>query len=108
MREMATLSIDEIKDRISPVCKQYDVSRAYLFGSYARGEATENSDVDIRIDKGDSKKLQGLFDVSAFQLALMDALGREIDLITILPQQELYAIFRKHLVNEEVLIYEAQ
>ena len=102
------LSIDEIKHRISPICKQYDVSRAYLFGSYARGEATETSDVDIRIDKGDSKKLQGLFDVSAFQLALMDALGREVDLITIVPQQEWYAIFRKHLTNEEVLIYEAQ
>lgn len=102
------LSIDEIKDRIFPVCKQYDISRAYLFGSYARGEANENSDVDIRIDKGDSKKLKGLFDVSAFQLALMDALGREVDLLTILPQQELYAIFRKHLADEEVLIYEAQ
>ena len=102
------LSIDEIKHRIAPICKQYDVSRAYLFGSYARGEATESSDVDIRIDKGYSRKLQGLLDVSAFQLALMDALGREVDLITVLPQQELYAIFRKHLMNEEVLIYEAQ
>lgn len=82
---MLPLSIDEIKRRISPICKQYDVSRAYLFGSYARGEATENSDVDIRIDKGNSKKLQGLFDVSAFQLAIIDALGREVDLLTILP-----------------------
>ena len=58
------LSIDEIKHRIAPICKQYDVSRAYLFGSYARGEATESSDVDIRIDKGYSRKLQGLLDVS--------------------------------------------
>lgn len=104
---MSRLSINEIKNKISPICKQYDVARAFLFGSYARGDATDNSDVDIRIDKGDSKKLQGLFDVSAFQLALMDALGRKVDLITTLPQQELYAIFRKHLADEEVLIYEA-
>lgn len=105
---MAVLSIAEIKNKILPVCKQYDVARAFLFGSYARGDATDNSDVDIRIDKGDSKKLQGLFAVSAFQLALQDVLGKEVDLITILPQQELYSIFRQHLLNDEVLIYEAQ
>lgn len=105
---MSRLSINEIKNKISPICKQYDVARAFLFGSYARGEATDNSDVDIRIDKGDSKKLQGLFAVSAFQLALQDVLGKEVDLITILPEQDLYSIFRQNLLSEEVLIYEAQ
>ena len=75
---MSLLSIDEVKRRILTVYKQYDVSWAYLFGSYARGETAENSGVDIRIDKGDSKKLQGLFDVSIFQLAPIDALGREV------------------------------
>ena len=48
---MSTLSINDIKTKITPICKNYDVAQAYLFGSYARGEATEDSDVDIRIDK---------------------------------------------------------
>ena len=81
------------------------MAEAYLFGSYARGEATENSDVDIRIDKGDSQKLRGLFDVSGFQLALADALGKKVDLITMLPEQERYNIFRNRVKNEEVLLY---
>jgi len=33
-------SINEIIDIVSPVAKQYGVSRVFLFGSYARGEAT--------------------------------------------------------------------
>lgn len=105
---MPTLSITDIKNKIAPICKNYDVAQAYLFGSYARGEATENSDVDIRIDKGNSQKLRGLFDVSGFQLDLMDALGKKVDLITILPEQELYSIFRNRIVKEEVLLYEAE
>ena len=44
------LSIDTIKERIAPICKKYPIRKAYLFGSYARGEATENSDVDLLVD----------------------------------------------------------
>ena len=105
---MVKLTIDNIKDKITPICKNYDISKAYLFGSYARGEAREDSDVDIRIDKGKSKKLQGLIEVSGFQLELMDALGKNVDLITVLPTQDLYSIFTDKLKEEEVLLYEAE
>ena len=47
------LTIEEIRDKITPICQKYGVKSAYLFGSYARGEATEKSDVDIRIEQGD-------------------------------------------------------
>ena len=50
-------SISEIKDIVSPIAKKYGVENVYLFGSYARGEATPDSDLDLRIDKG---KLRGL------------------------------------------------
>ena len=45
-------AIDELRALISPIAAQYGVGRIFLFGSYARGQATENSDVDLRIDKG--------------------------------------------------------
>ena len=79
------LTIPEIKERLTPVLKEYDVKEAFLFGSYARGEATEKSDVDIRVDSGESKKLRSLFSESGFYLKLKEALGCEIDLITCLP-----------------------
>ena len=100
------LTIPEIKRRIIPILKSYDVKKAYLFGSYARGEATEASDVDLRIDRGDSKKLKGLFGVSGFRLDLVDALGREVDLLTCIPQGPLSEQFTASLKRDEVLIYD--
>ena len=43
-------SQDEIKSKIIPVLKSYNVSKAALFGSYARNEQTPSSDVDIIVD----------------------------------------------------------
>jgi predicted nucleotidyltransferase len=99
------LTIPEIKERLTPVLKEYDVKEAFLFGSYARGEATEKSDVDIRVDSGESKKLRSLFSESGFYLKLKEALGCEIDLITCLPHGPLSEQFRDNLKREEVKIY---
>lgn len=44
------LSINDIKERIVPVCRKYPIKKALLFGSYARGEAREDSDVDLLVD----------------------------------------------------------
>ena len=54
-------TIDEIKEKIKPIAKKYDVVGIYLFGSYARGEADENSDVDIAIVKGDTDYIYDYF-----------------------------------------------
>ena len=43
-------SIDEIKTRLNPIFMSAPVYKAVLFGSYAKGNATENSDIDIVID----------------------------------------------------------
>ena len=44
------MTIDEIKNIITPLVTPYPISRVILFGSHARGEATESSDVDLIID----------------------------------------------------------
>ena len=44
------MTIDEIKNVITPLVSPYPVSRVILFGSHARGEAAEDSDVDLIID----------------------------------------------------------
>ena len=100
------MTVEDIRERISPVCAKYGIRQAYLFGSYARGEATEKSDVDIRIEKGVNKNLETLLQVSGFRLKLEDALQKKVDLITLLPQQSLYDIFRNKVLKEEILLYE--
>ena len=54
----AKYTIEDIKTIIEPIARKYGVERVYLFGSYARGEANMNSDIDLRVDKG---SLRGMF-----------------------------------------------
>lgn len=101
------LTIDEIRSKIRPICQKYGIKTAYLFGSYARNDASKASDVDIRIEKGNNEKLRGLIQVSGMKIELEDALKKKVDLITILPEDESYSIFRKNVLAEEVIVYEA-
>ena len=93
-------TIDEIKTKTIPIAKQYGVNRMSLFGSYARGEATTDSDVDIIIDKGNIK---GLIDYVDFIHDLKEILNCDVDVVTT-------GSFNKKLLNtiheDEVLIYE--
>ncbi len=91
------LTISNIQSIITPILQNYDVEKAYLFGSYARGDATESSDIDIRVDKGKSKKLKSLLDESKFYLDLKEALGHEIDLITCLSKNPISKYFVSNL-----------
>lgn len=88
------LTINEIRKRITPICQRYMIQSAYLFGSYARGDANERSDIDIRIEKGNHSKLIGLFSVSGFRLELIDALGKDVDLMTCIPKDNSSKLFR--------------
>lgn len=43
-------SLNEIKQKLAPIFAEYDITKAILFGSYAKGQATEMSDIDLVID----------------------------------------------------------
>ncbi len=75
------LMVEEIKSRIEPIARQYRLNAVYLFGSYARNEATEESDVDLLIDRKNSS-VQSLFDMGSLYDDLKNALGVEIDIVT--------------------------
>ena len=55
---MAVRTLSEIQDIVSRLARQYGAKRIYLFGSYARGDMNEDSDIDLRIDKGAIQGLQ--------------------------------------------------
>ena len=105
------LSIEEIKKATATVCSKYDVERAYLFGSYSRGEADEESDVDLRIDTGkDNPKLKSMLQVCGFEFDLEELLNKKVQVITLLPKPDdkLNSIFRENVLRDEVLIYASQ
>lgn len=74
-------SIDELTQRIAPVAEKYGIRSVYLFGSYARNEATDASDVDILIDRTGSK-IKGMFDMGGLYSELREKLGKDIDIVT--------------------------
>lgn len=92
-------SINEIKDIVSPIARQYGVARVFLFGSYARGEATENSDLDFRVDKG---QLRGLLQLGGMYSDLEEKFDKKLDLLT---TGSLEPQFLERIANEEILIY---
>ena len=74
-------TIDELKERITPVALKYCLPAVYLFGSYARGDATEKSDVDILVDRTGTS-LIGLFEMGGLYNAFSEAVEKSIDLVT--------------------------
>ena len=93
-------TIDEIKQIAAPIAEQHGVDALYLFGSYARGEATEGSDIDFRIEKG---RIRSLYQLADFQIALEQGLDKELDVLT---TPMLSEKFLKRVGSEEVLLYE--
>ena len=91
-------TIDEIKSISVPIARRYGVKAVYLFGSYARNEADENSDIDIVIDKGRIKGLQFV----SFILDLEDEFGKHVDVLT---TYGLSDGLRQEIHNDEVLLY---
>jgi len=75
------LTIDEIKEKVTPVAEKYDVPIVYLFGSFARGEAANNSDIDLAY-KGENSKATGSKKF-ALKRDLEQELGVDIDLLRV-------------------------
>lgn len=92
-------SISEIKSIVAPIAEKYGAGNVYLFGSYCRGEQTEKSDLDFRVDKG---RIRGLFALSGFRLDLADAFDKEVDLLTTGGLDE---DFLGEIKKEEILVY---
>lgn len=102
-------TIEEIKNRVRPVAEKYDLKAVYLFGSYARNEATADSDVDILIDRTGST-IKGMFDMGNLYNDLCSSIGKEIDLVTtqMLAQpstQSRIPHFAQNLHEERIQIY---
>jgi len=89
------LTIKQIKDAIIPVLNSFGITEIYLFGSYARGEATSKSDVDIYCDKGNTKSL--LDDVQITE-KLKAALKKDVDLVFI--GSSMHEYFRKEMSKD--------
>jgi predicted nucleotidyltransferase len=101
-------SIDELKTKIAPIAVRYNLPAVYIFGSYARNEANESSDIDLLIDE-ESSSIQSLFDIGGLYHDLKDSLRKEIDLVTVQgleQEKDLGAMFISNVINDGVMLFE--
>jgi predicted nucleotidyltransferase len=101
-------TIDELKRKIAPIAEKYQLPAVYLFGSYARGDATDDSDVDVLFN-GRGSKIHG-FLLGALYDDLQASLEKELDLIdeAALEQPEVMAEtpwFLENIFRERMQIY---
>ena len=75
-------TLEEISRRVRPVAEKYKLKAVYVFGSYARGEAREDSDVDLLVDT-DGAGIASLLTLGGLFSDLEDTLEKEISLVTL-------------------------
>lgn len=93
--------LQDIASAIEPVLREYRIVAAYIFGSYARGTMTDNSDIDILVDYGEFPV--GLFEHAKIKRRLAQILGKDVDLVAL---DALKGDFFSNTVNrEKICIY---
>lgn len=105
------MSTQAMTQQIADYFKTQPVLKAWLFGSFARGEETEQSDVDILFEPDRSGKPFTLFTHGGMYMDLKELLGREVDLVvngTLRPYAAEQANRDKKLIYEKNTNYTVQ
>lgn len=90
--------IRNLKNKIIKVLRRYDVIKAGVFGSYARGDHTKRSDIDILVK---FKGRKSLFDLAGLEIELEKKLKKKFDVLT---YNFLHPLLKDSILSEEVRI----
>ena len=96
------LTVEAIKEAVGDVCARYSVDACYLFGSYAKGKATKDSDVDLLVTYTYSDSLS-LMDISRMMVNLGKRIHRRVDMVE---DAYLRPFARKSVDRDKILLYE--
>lgn len=99
-KNKAKLTLEQIIALVKPVARKYGVKEVYLFGSYARGEATGESDLDFLVFGGEGFKLTLIF---AFAEELRKVLRKNVDVFEI-NEINIDSDFYKAIMKDRLLV----
>lgn len=94
------MTIADIQQKITPIFKDYGITYAGVFGSFARGESTDKSDVDLIVRLG---RPMGMFAYMRFVNGLESTLKRKVDVIT---EKSINKRVKPYIVPEIKTIYQ--
>lgn len=89
--------IEKLKPKIIKILKKYHIKKAGIFGSYARGEARKNSDIDIIVEPAEGMG----FGFVGMNLELEEKMGKKVHLVT---YKFISPYIKKNILKEEVKI----
>jgi hypothetical protein len=104
-------SLEDLKTLVKPIAEEYGIEMVYLFGSYARGDADDKSDVDLLIRGFSSNKPWAY---PRMFVDMEEAISKKVDIVSVealnaTPNDTRYIKrFKYNLKKERVLIYEKQ
>ncbi|KAF5437721.1 hypothetical protein C5S35_02620 [Candidatus Methanophagaceae archaeon] len=90
--------IEELKKTLIDVLRKHDVKKAALFGSIVRGEATDESDIDILVEFEGRKSL---LDLAGLKLDLQEIVRRNVDVLT---YKSLHPLLKERILSEQEVI----
>jgi predicted nucleotidyltransferase len=103
-------SVEQIKELAEPIAHKYKINALWIFGSYARGEPTEDSDIDFLLDFTDSiaTNLCGYIDMAN---EFEQIFGKKVDIISTNTLygtriKKYFSRFMNIVDNERILLYE--
>ncbi len=91
-------NLQDIQLKIVPILKQSDVVRSFVFGSYARNEATAASDLDVLVEFGTRKSL---LDIIHIKHRLEDETGIDVDILT---PEAIHPSLQKYIDRDKIQI----
>lgn len=91
--------------KIQEYMKTKPILRAWLFGSYSRGEETPESDIDILVDYDETKGIVSLFKIGGMLVDLSNLAGIKVDLVESCGLKE---FARQSVERDKILIYERE
>lgn len=93
-------AVSMIRSVIAEVAPRYNINRVYLFGSFARGEADEDSDIDLCLE---TFSPFSYWDAAGVGYDITEALGREVDIVA---EDSMFPHVRKTMLRDRILVYE--
>lgn len=94
-----TKKIGVIAKQITPVLAKYKVKKAYIFGSFARGEEKIASDLDILVELGE---IGGLLALVSLKRELEKVSKRKVDLLT---RRAIHPLVKAYIKKDEIKVY---
>jgi len=87
--------LERLREKVAPILRRLGVRRASVFGSLARGEGDEESDVDLLVEL---ELGRSLLDLAELKVELEEVLGRRVDVIT---YDSLHPLLRDKVLREQ-------